>query len=39
MFRGGYIVNGVSFSEFDSQPVQINFSTPQKPKDQTKPEE
>jgi hypothetical protein len=39
MFRGGYIVNGVSFSEFDSQPVQINFSTPQKPKDQTKPKE
>lgn len=36
-FRGGYIVNGVSFSEFDSQPVQINFSTPQKPKAQKKP--
>lgn len=36
-FEGGYIVNGVSFSEFDSQPVQINFSTPQKPKDQKKP--
>lgn len=38
-FRGGYVVNGVSFSEFDSQPVQINFSTPQKPKDQQKPTE
>jgi hypothetical protein len=38
-FRGGYVVNGVSFSEFDSQPVQINFSTPQKPKDQKKPAE
>ena len=38
-FAGGYIVNGVSFSEFDSQPVQINFSTPQKPKDQKKPTE
>ena len=38
-FRGGYIVSGVSFSEFDAQPVQINFNTPQKPKDQTKPKE
>lgn len=38
-FRGGYIVSGVSFSEFDSQPVQINFNTPQKPKDQKKPTE
>jgi hypothetical protein len=38
-FKGGYLVNGVSFSEFDSQPVQINFSTPQKPKNQTKPTE
>lgn len=36
-FRGGYIVSGVSFSEFDSQPVQVNFNTPQKPKDQKKP--
>jgi hypothetical protein len=32
-------VSGVSFSEFDSQPVQINFNTPQKPKDQKKPTE
>lgn len=38
-FRGGYIVSGVSFSEFDTQPVQINFNTPQKPKNQTKPTE
>lgn len=38
-FRGGYIVSGVSFSEFDSQPVQVNFNTPQKPKDQKKPTE
>jgi hypothetical protein len=38
-FRGGYIVSGVSFSEFDPQPVQINFNTPQKPKDQKKPKE
>ena len=38
-FKGGYIVSGVSFSEFDTQPVQINFNTPQKPKDQTKPKE
>ncbi len=38
-FRGGYIVSGVSFSEFDSQPVQINFNTPEKPKDQKKPTE
>lgn len=38
-FKGGYIVSGVSFSEFDSQPVQINFNTPEKPKDQKKPTE
>ena len=38
-FKGGYIVSGVSFSEFDTQPVQINFNTPEKPKNQTKPTE
>jgi hypothetical protein len=38
-FKGGYIVSGVSFSEFDTQPVQINFNTPEKPKNQTKPKE
>lgn len=36
-FRGGYLVSSVSFDEFNNQPVQIQFQTPEKPKDQQKP--
>lgn len=38
-FRGGYLVTDVSFNEFDSEPVTVAFVTPQKPKNQQKPEE
>lgn len=38
-FRGGYLVSDVSFSEFNNQPASVTYVTPQKPKNQTKPEE
>lgn len=38
-FRGGYLVSDVSFEEFGSEPVTVSFVTPQKPKNQQKPEE
>jgi hypothetical protein len=32
MFRGGYLVTEVSFSEGTTEPVSISFRTPVKPK-------
>lgn len=35
MFKGGYLVTEVSFSEGSPDPVQISFRTPEKPSKQT----
>jgi hypothetical protein len=37
-FLGGYLVADVSFSEFNPAPASISFQTPQKPKEQEKPD-
>lgn len=37
LFKGGYLVTSVSFSEGTPDPVEIEFRTPQKPKKQNQP--